>query len=79
MNSWIFGPNVKEIPNDISMTGGTDCIELHLPGDITEPITVHDTGNILQKTITIPGPYCEKAINRGQVTLRDRDVIKSNG
>lgn len=52
MNSWIFGPNVKEIPNDISMTGGTDCIELHLPGDITEHITVHDTSNILQKTIT---------------------------
>ena len=39
---------MKEIPNDISMTGGTDCIELHLPGDITEHITVHD----MQKAIT---------------------------
>ena len=39
---------MKEIPNDISMTGGTDCIELHLPSDITEQITVHD----MQKAIT---------------------------
>lgn len=34
MDSWIFGPNVKQIPNHISMTGGTDCIELNLEGDI---------------------------------------------
>ena len=39
---------MKEIPNDISMTGGTDCIELHLPGDIMEHITVCD----MQKAIT---------------------------
>ena len=47
MNSWIFGPNVKEIPNDIFMTGGTGCIELHLSSDIAEHVTVDDINNIL--------------------------------
>ena len=47
MNSWIFGPNVKEIPNDIFMAGGTGCIELHLSSDIAEHVTVDDINNIL--------------------------------